>query len=206
MSHHTLLELHSEIRKAKKHKIKKILAWNTILLSLIYISVGVAPYLYFGEKIITFKYGNILLCYQFSKGPMIICNSLVIIFVIVNNILKFKPAKEIFTCLFRKNYRESRLWNVFCISLMHVVQTLIACVVVQFKIELDTICFVLAGLTVPLIALVFPFLAYYLVFYYDESVKKRRFVYLGFVFIGIFVQVSVGAYIFIQLVKGEQII
>ena len=203
MSHHTLLELHSEIQSTKRHKIRSILRWNIVLLSILYISIGVIPYMYFGGQIITFKYGNILLCYQFSKLPMIVCNSLVIIFVLITNILKFKPAKEIFTCIFRETYRDSTMWNFFSITLIHIFQTIISCIIVQTRFELSLICFFISGLTVPLITIVFPFLFYYMSFYYETRVMKRRRVYLLFLFLGLFIQISVGSYIVILLIKGD---
>lgn len=205
MSHHSLLELRAEIESTKKHKIRSILRWSLSILFLLYLLIGLIPYLYFGERLITFDYGNILLSYDFDKLPIIICNALVIIFVTIANILKFRPAKDIFTCMFRKTYRESTLWNAFSITMLQVLQTILSCLFVKMKISLSSVCYLISAFSVPLITIIFPFLAYHLTFYYDEKVSRRRVIYLLFMFIAIFIYISVLIDLIFRLLNREMI-
>lgn len=201
MSHHTLLDLASEIQRAKKHRVLYILRWDMFLLSLIVILIGIIPYTYFGSKLITFNYGNILLSYEFSRVPMIVCNSLIVIFVFVNNILKFKPAKDVVTCILRDSYRDSSLWNTIAITGLHLLQTITSCILVKMKIQLNSMCTVIAILSAPLIYLIFPFIAYHMVFYYDRLKTKRRIFYLLLAYIGLFINISVIGYMVLNLFR-----
>lgn len=204
MSHHTLLDIASEIQKTKKHKVMYILRWDMVLLFITYVLVGVIPYFYFGNKIVTFNYGNILLSYEFRRVPMIICNGMLAIFVFVNNILKFKPAKDVLTCILRESYRESDIWNFCIISLLHLAQTVASCLMVRVKVQLNTACAIISIFTLPLLYLIFPFIAYHMTFFYNEKKDLRRKFYLLLMFIGIFINVSAIGYILMIFFISER--
>lgn len=176
-----------------------ILRWDMFLLSIIYILVGVVPYTYFGSKLITFNYGNILLSYEFSRVPMIICNTLIVIFVFVNNILKFKPAKDVVTCILRETYRDSNLWNIIAITGLHILQTIVSCIMVKMKVQLNSVCTVIAILSAPMIYLIFPFIAFHMIFFYDKQQRARRLSYLLLLFLGLFINISAVGYMVLNL-------
>lgn len=190
MSHHTLLDVSSEIQTTRKNKIIHILRWETFFLTIIYVLVGVVPYLHFGDEILKMKEGSNLLAYDFGCIPMIICNSLMILFLFISNILKFRPARDIVTCLLRDRYRESALWNAFSITALHILLIIISIFAIKLNIKLTLVCTLIGIICAPLISFILPFITYYKVFYSEQSKRNRVFFYLFLALLGIGIHVS----------------
>lgn len=175
-------------------------------LLLMYLPMGIVPYLYFGDDIYNFGYGNILLSYEFAKTPIIVCNCLVTVFIVISNILKYKPAKEVLTCLLRKSYRDSGLWNGFIITCVHFLQTFVSCMVVSRKYTVYFVCYIISGLSAPIIIYIFPFLSYHMTFYFNQNYNHRRRLYLFFMFTGILFYVITICHVIVCLFEGVDLI
>ena len=185
VSNHTLLDFVKEIHQEKWKKIKHSLNIQKFTMLGIYLTVGLICYLKMGQELISLNYGNILLSYEFNKKTIIFCNILIVIYIAFNNLLKFKPAKDILTVILRENYRESLLWNVICISLIQILQISLTCLLVHYGIKLHCIFF-LIGILCPIFSYVFPFIAFYKVFYFDVRYRRRRIFYCGLLFAAVF--------------------
>lgn len=185
VSNHTLLDFVKEIHQEKWKKIKRSLNIQKFTMLIIYLTTGLICYLKMGQELISFNYGNILLSYEFNQKTVIFCNILIVIYVASNNMLKFKPAKDILTVILRENYRESLLWNVIVISLIQILQVFVTCLLIKFGIKLHCLFF-LIGILCPIFSYVFPFVAFYKVFYFDVRYYKRRIFYCGLLFLAVF--------------------
>ena len=199
-SDNTLLDFANEIEFEKQKKIKKALKIKTVLIFILYLLVGIISYIRFGDELIYFHYGNILLSYEFNKKTIILSNIFIIIFISFHNILKFKPSKEILTLLLRKNYRDSKLWTFFSISIIQIIQICISCILIKLAVR-SYFIFILIGVISPVFAFLLPFIFFHKVFYYDrrKNFERRRGYFL--LFLSFFIGLSViGYYGFFYLV------
>ena len=80
--------------------------------------MGQLYYYIFGWEIVSLRYNNILKSSIFGYPAIIFGNILVILFISLNNILNYKPAKEFFTLIMRERYWDSIFWTYLSISLI----------------------------------------------------------------------------------------
>lgn len=94
---------------------------------------------------------------------------------------------------------------MFSIGLLHITQTVICCVLVRMRLTLGSVCYFIAVVTVPVVYMIFPFLAFHIVFYQEKKYNGRRVFYLILMGIGLFVYVLGMADLIVKLVNREEI-
>ncbi len=197
MSSLTSIDILKETPFSHSNKIFHVIKLAPIVLGIVYCVIGLAGYFRFGNELTAFDCGNILLNAEFSRSPILLCNFLIAIFVGINGVLKFKPAKELITGMVRDSARDSKLWHYFVILTLHIAITTATCIVVSQRIRLHEFFAVIAGFTCPSICFVYPFVAFRRVFYFDQREKARRYCYNFLIYCGVFVNTTtIGAIVF----------
>lgn len=164
-----------------------MLKFHSLILTLAYFVFGLAGYYRYGTDLSYYDSGSILLNPDFASPPYLFCNFLVVIFVLINGILNFKPQKNILTSIFRKRERDSDIWHYFIISMIHIVQTIIACMVVNSQIKIHQVVMWAYGMFTPFVKFVFPLILYNKCFFSEQKHQKRRKFYYILMFIGFFI-------------------
>ena len=158
-------------------------------MAFIYIIMGAAGYYKFGADLTTYNYDNILVNAAFSRSPLVLCNFLLVFFVCVNGVLKFKPAKDLITGILRENQRDSDIWHCLIITILHLSQTIMTCLIIYYRISVRNVLILVAGITGPAVYFVFPFLLFHKTFYYDKRFNKKRYFFYGLMVLAVFVNV-----------------
>jgi hypothetical protein len=190
MSSLTPVDIFKETPFSQSDKIFSVIKLETIVLAFIYLIVGFAGYYKFGNELTAFDCGNILLNSEFSKSPILLCNFLIVFFVCVNGVTKFKPAKELITGMLRERSRDSKLWHYLVVIILHISITGITCLVISMRVPLHKFIIIIAGFTGPCVYFVYPFVAFHRTFYFDKRENIRRYIYYGMIYIGVFINIS----------------
>jgi len=190
MSSLTPVDIFKETPFSQSDRIFDVIKAESISLCCIYLIVGFAGYYKFGNELTAFDCGNILLNSEFSKSPILFCNFLIVLFVCLNGVIKFKPAKELITGMVRDRARDSKLWHSFVVFSLHVVITSLTCVIISQRIPLHKFLIVIAGITGPLVYFVFPFVAFHRVFYFEKREAQRRYFYYFMTYLGVLINIT----------------
>jgi hypothetical protein len=92
-SDHTLLDFSKEIHSRRKGILFRSCFVTYAFLFFTYLYFGFLHYFRFGEELMIFNYGNVMRSYEFGPSILIICNFLIVLYVGIDTIMIFKPAK-----------------------------------------------------------------------------------------------------------------
>jgi amino acid permease len=186
----TPIDILRETPLGQSDKIFGVLKLGPVITILVYSVIGLAGYSRFGSELTAFDCGNILMNSELSRSPILLCNFLIVFFVCISIVLRFRPAKELITGIVRERARDSKLWHCIVVMLVHVGITAAACVVIRLRVPLHEFFTVLAGFTCPAVSFIYPLVAFQRVFYYDSREKTRRSCYYVLIYLGVFINVS----------------
>lgn len=144
---------------------------------IVYLIVGLVCYLHFGEELLNFNYGNILLIFNLRSQVALIVNILAILYLCLSNITKYQPTKNILTILIRDKFRDSSLWNALSIFAMHLINTFVANYLISKDIKLHRIIYIL-GLFSPILSFFIPFYSFLKVFQLSAYMKNYKKLFL----------------------------
>ncbi len=189
ISNHNIIDFVKEIYLDKSHKINHSVNYFSLILPLIYLLIGSVCYIKFGFEMNNKIYENVLFAFNFHDSNQIICNFLIVTFLSLNNILKYKPTKDICTLLLRKRYRDSKLWNALVITLVHILHFTFCWLLINNGNWIDTLI-TFVGITGPISNFIFPLIAFHRIYYYDKRYDKMRYFNYVMLFTAIFLTIS----------------
>lgn len=200
-SDHTLIDFSREVHSSKKSILFKCSLINYIILFFIYLYFGYLHYFQFGQELIIFNYGNIMRSYEFGPIVLIICNFLIVLYVGIDTIMIFKPAKQILTQLLQK--KQIGLWSFCSVMIIELIQMVLSFMMVSNGTSIYLL-FILVGLITIIIYNIIPLLTFYQVFYFDRSKQIKLIMNSVLIFLSLFfVFSSTFNLIFIHLIDNS---
>ena len=183
----TSVDIYKEVPLSKGKKVCSVMKLHYLVLTLTYFIFGFAGYYRYGNDLSYYDSGVILMNPDFASSPSLFCNLLVVFYTLINEILNFKPQKNILTYVFRTRERDSAIWHYTSILMIHLVQTGLACLVVGSQMKIHQVVFFAFGLYTPFVKFVFPLIVFNKCFYLEDKYLARRRFYYGLMFLGIFI-------------------
>lgn len=196
------VDILKEVPLSKVRYISIMLKVHYIALTLTYFVFGFAGYYRYGNDLSYYESGIILLNADFAAPPYLFCNFLVVTFIVINHILNFKPQKNILTFVFRRRERDSTIWHYSVIMLIHFIQTLVACFLINGHRKVHQMVLIVYGTVTPFVKFVFPLIVFNKYFFNEKKYRLRRRVYFLLIAVGLFVNfVTLGNVFLDELVR-----
>ena len=89
---------------------------------IMYAFISLTGYFYLGNELLLYDFKNILFSYGISFFGKFLLNFLTICIVITHMCIKFRTLKQKATILIRNENRDSNIWHIFIITLLHIIQ------------------------------------------------------------------------------------
>ena len=142
-----------------------------------YAFISLTGYFYLGNELLLYDFKNILFSYGISFIGKFLLNFLTICIVITHMCIKFRTLKQKATILIRNENRDSNIWHIFIITLLHIIQVIISCILSKYEPHLEII-FLLStsGYTI-LICYSIPFFFFIKIFKNSKKYRFRRYLY-----------------------------
>lgn len=169
-SDHTLLDFSKEVHSRKKGVLYSSCLTVYFFLFFTYLYFGFLHYFHFGQEIVIFNYGNIMRSYEFGPMVLLLCNFLIVLYVSIDLVMIFKPAKQLLTQLLGKKHLG--LWSICSVLIIDGTQFFLSCLMIRQGTSIY-LQFILVGIINMVIYNVIPMLIYREIFYFDRS-KSRR--------------------------------
>ena len=176
-----------------------------LVLFFVYLIFGIAGYSRYGNDLSYYDSGIILLNPEFSNSPYLYCNLLVVLFVMISQIVNFKPQKNILTFLFRKREEDGVIWHYTSILSLHCIQVFIACIIIYGGLKMHRFVLFAYGLFTPFVKYVFPLIVYNKCFYAEKKYMFRRGMYYLIMIVGFFINfLTVGNMFIREIVRNYE--
>ena len=143
-----------------------------------YSLIALAGYFYLGDELLLFDYKNIIFSYGISFFVKFVLNFLTICIVITHMCIKFRTLKQKATILIRNENRDSNIWHVFIITLLHIIQVVISCILSAYVKHLEEIFLLTTSGYTILICYSIPFFLFYKIFQNSNKHNAKRFLFV----------------------------
>jgi hypothetical protein len=92
------------------------------MIFILYTFISLTGYFYLGNDLLLYDFKNVLFTYGISFFGKFLLNFLTICIVITHMCIKFRTLKQKATILIRNENRDSTIWHIFIITLLHIIQ------------------------------------------------------------------------------------
>lgn len=144
MCHNDVLEMYHEMKYKNSARFKsvkfeelfnnKVLNIGQAIVFVMYAFISLTGYFYLGNELLLYDFKNILFSYGISFFGKFLLNFLTICIVITHMCIKFRTLKQKATILIRNENRDSNIWHIFIITILHIIQVIFYKLFLNFRL------------------------------------------------------------------------
>ena len=95
---------------------------GSVFIFFLYALLSLSGYFYLGDELLLFDYKNIIFSYGITFVIKFLLNFLTICIIVAHMCIKFRTLKQKATIMIRNENRDSNIWHIFIITVLHIIQ------------------------------------------------------------------------------------